>query len=423
METNLPPRSESSPAVRIFGVGDTGISAINLLIEAGLSPELCVAANTGGSLLQNSPAATRLVLETKRLRGLGSGGDPDRGRQAAEAQVDELKALCADLDVVFIVAGLGGGAGTGISPVLARVAKAAGALVLAFVTTPFECEGSRRQSIAEEGLEELRDHADGVVCLPNQKIFKLIEENTTVIETFRIANRLLADGVAGVWRLLSFKGLIEIPMDELCGLLQDRHSECLFAVAESIGAEPVRQVIERLLNHPLLDDGEALLQADTVLVSLTGGPGLTMTQVNSVIQQLKTRCGSSQMLVGACCDERFGDRLAVTLITVRKTEAAPAPRAGTEELSKQLLDRTPTAKPGSRFVPPPPALAPDQVQQLLARQSKSRSAGRKTSSKMRQGQLPLDIVSKGRFDKSEPTIHKGEDLDVPTYIRRGVPLN
>ena len=423
MEPNSPTRPQSSPSLRIFGVGDTGLSVIQLLLGDGLSPELFAAINTGGPLLENSTAAQKVRLENKRLRGLGSGGDPERGRQAAEEQTQQLKDLCEKRDVVFIVAGLGGGSGTGICPVLARIAKAAGALVLAFVTTPFECEGNRRQFLAEQGLDELREAVDGIICLPNQKVFKLIEENTSVVDTFKITNRFLADGVQGVRHLLGSKGLIQVNPEDLLRLLHGHHSECAFAVAEATGPERALHIVEKLLAHPLLDGGQALGDCESVLVSLAGGPNLTMAEVNLVMDRIKNQCGSVEVLMGAAIDERFEDRLAVTVITSKRLEHDPVPRGPAESLHSQLLDRTGGAKPNSRFLPPPPALPPDQVQKMLARQKSARSGARRNSLKMRQTQLPLEIISKGRFDKSEPTIHKGEDLDVPTYIRRGVSLN
>ncbi|HZR20207.1 MAG TPA: cell division protein FtsZ [Verrucomicrobiae bacterium] len=420
---NLPPSRGDSPVIRIFGVGKTGLSAIELLIADGLSPEEFVAVNLGGTALECSSAAQRLRLETKRLRGLGSGGDPARGRQAAEEKSEELKRLCEGVDLIFIVTGLGGGSGTGISPVLARAAKEAGARVLVFATTPFDCEGDRRQEMAHEGLEQLREATDGVICLPNQKLFRLIEENTTALDTFKIADRLLATGVLGFWRLLSFKGLIDIHFDDLSRFLQDRHAASSFAVAESAGPDRVQLVLDRLAAHPLLEEGAALSEADAVLVSVCGGTSLTMAEVNRVIEQIKAKCGSVELVMGACVDERLADKLAVTLICNRKGECEPTPRGQSEELRAQLLSPGSPTKPGSRFLPPAPTLPPEQVQQLLSKQAKVRGATRRNSTKMRQGQLPLEIVSKGRFDKSEPTIHRGEDLDVPTYIRRGVPLN
>jgi cell division protein FtsZ len=329
--------------------------------------------------------------------------------------------------VVFILAGLGGGAGTGISPVLARAAKEAGALVLGFVTTPFACEGARRQRLAQHGLAELKSSADGVICLPNEKVLKMIDENTSVLETFKITNALLADGVRGIWRLLMHKGLIEIHFPDLAALLRDRHAESAFAVAEAMGPTRSREVIDKLLAHPMLDGGQMLGESEAVLVSLIGGPDLTMAEVNRVMEQVTRHCEHAQVIMGAAVDETFAERLAVALIAARSNpeyEAAESAGAGSgEELGQQLLPRSTTARPGSRFVPPAPALPPEQVQQLLTRQTRGGSRQRKSPTRLRQTQLPLEIVSRGRFDKSEPTIHKGEDLDVPTYIRRGVALN
>jgi cell division protein FtsZ len=243
------------------------------------------------------------------------------------------------------------------------------------------------------------------------------------VETFKIANRLLADGVLGIWRLLTLRGLLEIHFEDLLHLIKDRHSESTFAVAEASGAGRAELVLEKLLGHPLLESGEVLPGCEAILVSLAGGPALTMAEINRLIEQIKIKCSNAQLIVGACLDDVFGDRLVVTLIAVNKPEIGAGTLRRREEFGSQLLDRGASVKPNSRFLPPPPSLAPEQVQQLLTRHGNGRGGPRRNTSKMRQGQLPLDIVSKGRFDKSEPTIHKGEDLDVPTYIRRGVPLN
>jgi len=418
---------KKSFSLKVVGVGGAGVNVMELMLKSAPPGVSFVAVNTDAESLAASSASVKVHLETQILRGLGTGGDPDRGRALAEEQVPKLKALCEDVDVVFILAGLGGGAGTGISPVLARAAKEAGALVLGFVTTPFACEGSRRQRLAQHGLAELKSSADGVICLPNQKVLKLIDENTSVLETFKITNQLLADGVRGLWRLLTHKGLIEIHFPDLAALLRDRHAESAFAVAEAMGPTRSREVMDKLLAHPMLDGGQMLGESEAVLVSLIGGPDLTMAEVNRVMEQVNRQCEQAQVIMGAAIDESFAERLAVALIAARSN---PEPEAGEtavagsgEELGQQLLPRSTTARPGSRFVPPAPALPPEQVQQLLTRQTRAGSRPRKSTARLRQTQLPLEIVSKGRFDKSEPTIHKGEDLDVPTYIRRGVALN
>ena len=412
-------------SLKVVGVGGAGVNVMELMLKSAPPGVDFVAVNTDAQSLAASSASVKLHLETQLLRGMGTGGDPDRGRELAEQQLPKLKSLCEGAEVVFILAGLGGGAGTGISPVLARAAKEAGALVLGFVTTPFTCEGARRQRLAQQGLAELRTSADGVICLPNQKVLKMIDENTSVLETFKITNEFLADGVRGIWRLLVHKGLIEIHFPDLAALLRDRHVESAFAVAEAMGATRSREVMDKLLAHPMLDGGQMLSESEAVLVSLIGGPDLTMAEVNRVMEQVNRQCEHAQVIMGAAIDETFSERLAVAIIATRSDrehEAEEASGSG-EELGQQLLPRSTTMRPGSRFVPPAPALGSDQVQQLLARQGRGGSRQRKSQSKLRQSQLPLEIVSKGRFDKSEPTIHKGEDLDVPTYIRRGVALN
>jgi cell division protein FtsZ len=421
--------SKSSVSVKIFGVGTAGISVLEQLAAAALPHVALAAVNTDTKSLAASSAAEKICLETAPSRGAGPGGDPKRSRAAAEEHLPRLKQACEGVDVVFLVAGLGGGAGTGISPVLAQAARESGALVLAFVAMPFDCEGNRRLQQAQLGLEQLKAAADGVICLPNQKIFKLGDENTSVVETFKILNGLLTEGVTGVWRLMAHKGLLEIHYADLCALLRDRHGESSFATAEAAGATRSREVLDKLFAHPMLDGGKTLAESDAVLVSLTGGPDLTMSEVHRVMEHINGKCDRAQVLMGAAIDEAFRERLAITLVAVKRGEPAlekesaeeekSEPPRHAEDLSARLLKQENDApRPQSRFIPPAPDLTPEKMEQL-ARQSRSR----KNASKMRQGQLPLEIVSKGRFDKSEPTIHKGEDLDVPTYIRRGVSLN
>ena len=419
--------AQSKPlSIRIIGVGNAGGLVIDQLLCMGVPAASLAAVNTDPQALSGSVVHEKILLETKLLRGLGSGGDPDRGRLLAEEQFGQLKSLCQGIDVAFIVTGLGGGAGTGIAPVLARAAKESGALAVAFATTPFDCEGAHRRQLADFGLDQLREAADGVVCLPNQRLFKLLDENTSVLDTFKFTNGFLAEGVRAFWRLLVHKGLIEIHFEDVCSLIRDGHSTSVFAVAEAMGATRSREVTDKLLAHPMLGD-EMLKSSDIVLISLMGGPDLTMAEVNRIMQDLGEHCQEAQIMMGAIIDDAFRDRLSVTLVAGNKGQTAgPANRmacAGTQEdLGAQLLGRGETARPGSRLVPPAPDLAPDQVKRLMS----SRGTGARRAKnlvKMRQAQLPLEIVSKGRFDKSEPTIHKGEDLDVPTYLRRGISLN
>src|SRR5580692_10438427 len=202
-----PLESPRTRAIKIFGVGGAGVVLGDALNQSEFAGASFAAVDTDAQSLAVSSATVKIHLETKLLRGLGTGGDPERGQSLAEEQFPTLKAACEGADVVFIVAGLGGGAGSGISPVLARAAKESGALVLAFVTLPFLCERNRRQQQASHALEQLRTFADGVICLPNQKAFKLIDENTSVLDTFQITGGLLVEGIRGIWQLLTRPGL------------------------------------------------------------------------------------------------------------------------------------------------------------------------------------------------------------------------
>jgi cell division protein FtsZ len=395
--------ASSAPVVKIFGVGNAGDALLGALATAEFAGAQFLAVNADAAALAASSATVKINLESKLMRGLGSGGDPDRGRALAEEQFSTLKSACEGANVIFILAGLGGGAGSGISPVLAKAAREAGALVLAFVTLPFECEGNRREAQALAALEQLKSGADGVICLPSQKISKLIDENTSVVETFKFTGGFLVEGVRGVWQLISRPGLIQVHFADLCALIRDRHAENAFCFVEASGPGRAREVVEKILAHPLLDEGRALAESDAVLVSLTAGKDLSMAEVNRVMDAVKRQCSHAQIIMGAGVDAALKEKLGVTVIAAKHgSQPATAPTSVTARTTET---RTANAVAGHREAALP------------------RTRTRKAGSKAVQGQLPLNIVSKGRFDKSEPTKHNGEDLDLPTFIRRGVPLN
>ena len=420
-------------SVKIFGVGTAGVSMLESMSHGDFTGASFAVVNADASSLAASAAPEKIHLETKMLRGLGTGGDPERGRELAEAHLAQLKSSCMGVDAVFIVAGLGGGAGTGIAPVLARAAKEAGALVLAFVTLPFDCEGNRRQALAGEGLAHLKAAADGVICLPCQKVLKLIDENMSVVDTFKTTTQLLLEGARGVWRLLAHRGLIQIHFTDLCAMLRDRHAESCFAAVEAAGTTRSRDVVEKLFAHPMLDGGAALADAEAALVSIIGGPDLTMSEIHRVMEQVKEQCPRAQVIMGAAVDEKFRDHLALTVIATRRAvipaknlPANTSPTAvATEspEFDTESLPPTPRKRSSAHLTPPLPELSVEQREQILAGSGGRSRRGRKAGSRLHQPQLQLEIVSKSRFDKTEATIHNGQDLDVPTYIRRGVALN
>jgi len=428
-------------SIKVLGIGGAGFNAVSHLASHPLDGVSFAVMNTDAAALAQSPVETRVVLGAKSARGLGAGGDPERGRAAAEEDLAQIRSICEGADMVFVVAGLGGGTGTGASPVIARVAKDAGALVLGIVILPFDCEGLRRQRQAALGLHELKGIADGVICLPNQKIFKLIDEKTSLLEAFQLANELVAQGVRGIWRLLARPGLINVDFADLCAVTRGKHAQSSLATAEARGENRAREVLEKLLVHPLLEGGQALAEAGEVLVCIAAGPELTLTDVNRIMEQISRHCEQAHVIMGAALAEELREQLVVTLVaSSRPTQpeppapAAPArPRRAAEEsrppakepldLQHQIEEPTTASRPASRFVAPAPALTPEKREQLLTQQAAAGSRQRRNLARMRQAQLPLEIISKGRFEKSEPTLHHGQDLDVPTYIRRGVALN
>jgi cell division protein FtsZ len=387
-----------------MGVGSAGVQLLETLSGGDFAGAVRVAVNTDGASLAASSAPQKIHLENRLLRGFGTGGDPESGRVLAEEHFETLKTACAGAQVILLVAGLGGGAGSGITPVLARAARETGALVLAFVSLPFDCEQNRRQDQARLSLEHLRAQADGVICLPNQKVFKFIDQNTTsVTDIFRLTGGLLTEAVRGVWHLMTRPGLIQIHLADLCELLRDKNADGVFAFVEAVGPTRSRDVVEKLLAHPLLDEGHALTESDAVLVSLMAGRDLTMGEINRVMEQIGRQCERAQVIMGAAVDEQLKNRLTVTVIAARHN---PVP---VQHAHRSLAHAA--HSPGSLPLREPPT------------RPHAPGGRRKAEATLRQQVLPLAIISKGRFDKSEPTLHKGEDLDIPTYYRRGVPLN
>jgi len=409
--------------LRVFGLGGAGCNAAGFASQASFSGVDFLAVNTDAQSLEACATPAKFVLGANRTRGLGAGGDPELGRAAAEEDIEKIRSFCDGADIVFLLAGLGGGTGTGAAPVFARVAREKGALVLALVTLPFDFEGTRRQFQAQTGLQHLKTHADAVICLPNQKLFKVLDENTSVLEGFKISNGLLADGLRGIWRMLTQTGLINVDFADLCSVTRGRHAASFFATAEAAGEKRAEQVTEKLLAHPLLDDGQVLNESDSLLVSIVGGPEMTMNEINKLMEPLHRQCENAHIIFGAVIDEAFAGRLSVTLIASRRRqEEVPQPlqdSAPDKLESMQFLDTTVQERSTSRFGAPPPVLSEEKKEQIIRVQG---GRSRKKLSRL-QKELPLEIIFKGRFEKSDPTIRNGEDLDVPTYIRRGVPLN
>lgn len=391
----IPPVTEKS-TIKIFGIGGAGVAMLAEINGRVQMRASFAAADTDAHSLADCAAPTKFHVENKLLRGLGSAGDAERSRSLAEEQFTEFKNACQGSEVVFILAGLGGGAGSGIAPVLARAAREAGALVLAFVTLPFDCEGSHRVQQAQHSLVQIKNAADGVICLACDKTSGLINESLGLRESFRAVDNLLLEGLRGVCQLFVRRGVITLHFGDLYSLLRDRHAENCFAFIEASGAARSRIVVDKILAHPLLDKGRALMEAEALIVNITGGKNFSMEEIKRVMTEVKRLCPRGKIIMGADEDVTLGDLLTVTIVAARPDTLAD------------------TARP---VHPAPKTVSATSAAPVMPRPRRSGSA------KPVQGQLQLTIVSKGRFDKSEPTLHEGKDLDLPTFLRLGVVLN
>jgi cell division protein FtsZ len=310
---------------------------------------------------------------------------------------------------------------------VARVAKEAGAIVLAIVILPFDCEGARRQRQAQAGFQELKQAADAVICLPNQKVFRLIDEHTSLLDAFAITNQFVGQAVQAIYRLLTRPGLINVDFADLCSVMQGKHAETSLATAEANGENRARDAVQKLLEHPLVENSHLLAEASAVLVSIAGGPGLSMAEVNRIMEQINRHCEHAHIIMGAAIHDELGDNLSLTLLASSPNRTPDEPSVAAAESA--LIDHDDRAvsaaistRPGQRRVVIP-AAPHELTAQAGATIPVPGGRTKKQSPRMRQGQLPLEVLSKGRFEKSEPTIYHGQDLDVPTYIRRGIPLN
>ncbi|MGK0197987.1 MAG: cell division protein FtsZ [Yoonia sp.] len=425
-ETTRVPSAITGLSLKVFGLGTAGCNLADHLSGVGLSGAEFFAMDSDAQSLSRCGIENRTLIGEQTTGGLGGGGDLERGRAAIREDVEvleEIDQICEGTDLVFILAGLGGGTGAGAAPIIAAKAKEAGALVIGFVTLPFDLEGRHKGQQAMEGLADLQKSADGVICLPNQMVFKLIDENTSLPETFKTTNDYVAHGVRAIWKLVAEPGKLNLGFADLRKLIHGQHSHSSFATVEAGGPQRIRDAAESLVAHPLLDDGKVLAEAETVLVSVCGSASISVAELTRLSEQLQRQCEQAEIKIGAIIDDSLGDQISVTLVAARR-DSATDPEVS--ELSRVCGDgdngvplTALTGPPGTRNNSEPdeePAnAAPSPVGKSWRRRGKRERSVHP--------QLPLDMAPKGRFDKGEPTLYKGEDLDIPTFVRRGVPFN
>ena len=312
MEPAAPPDLTRGPVLRVVGVGGGGVNAVNRMIEAGVEGVDFIAVNTDVQSLEQSSAKSIVHIGSDVTRGLGSGSNPELGRQAALADYDYLKSLLKGSDMVFIAAGSGGGTGTGAAPVVARIARELHALTVGIVTLPFKFEGTRRRRQAQEGVDSLRSACDTVIVIPNDKLLEVLDQSTSMIDAFRVADDVLRQGVQGICDLITVPGLINLDFADVRTIMTGAGS-ALMGIGYSTSEERAREAAERALRSPLID--AEIVGAKGILLSIAGGADLSLLEVNEaaeIVRQAAT--DETNIIFGATIDERLTGQMWVTVI-------------------------------------------------------------------------------------------------------------
>lgn len=304
--------SENFAQIKVIGVGGGGSNAVNRMIQAGVKGVDFIAVNTDAQALLKSDAPTRIRIGDKLTKGLGSGGNPDTGRRAADESSEELFEVLKGADMVFITAGMGGGTGTGAAPVVAQISREIGALTVGVVTKPFMFEGAHRRSAAEEGINLLKEQVDTLITIPNDRLLQIAEKKTTMHEAFRIADDVLRQGIQGISDLIIEPGLINLDFADVKTIMQVAGS-ALMAIGRGTGDSRCVDAARQAIESPLLEI--SIEGAKGVLFNITGGPDLGILEVNEAATLIKEHADpDANIIFGAVIDPEMGSDVKITLI-------------------------------------------------------------------------------------------------------------
>ncbi|MBN2387212.1 MAG: cell division protein FtsZ [Anaerolineales bacterium] len=373
-------QTESFAHIKVVGVGGGGCNAVNRMIEEGIQGVEFVAVNTDAQALLLSRASTRVRIGNKLTRGLGAGGKPEIGEKSAEESAEELYTVLKGSDMVFVTAGLGGGTGTGAAPIVAQIARECGALTIGVVTRPFTFEGSRRMQSCEDGMSKLKEQADTLIVIPNDRLLQIVDKRSSLQDAFKVADEVLRQGIAGISELITVPGLINLDFADVRTIMGEGGA-ALMAVGRAEGDDRARLAAEQAISSQLLDitiDG-----ARGVLFNVTGGPSLTLFEVNQAAAIIReTAHPDVNMIFGAVIDAEMGDMIRVTVI------ATGFERSG---LPRRVAQVRPTVRPIAAEIRP------------SIRQEETVSVEAQTSHTLN-----------GEF---QTQTFNTEDLDIPTFLR------
>lgn len=378
---------EAPVRVLVVGVGNAGCSSVVRMSESWhQGPDIAVI-NTDLKALSACSLPRTLRIGEKSAKGFGAGGDTLTGRLSAEENLGEIQELVSGYDLVVLVGGLGGGTATGALPEIAKQVREAHAASICFVTMPFGFEGERRRLTAEEGLRTLAQHADAMVCLHNDRLQEIVGTDVPLESAFRAVDEHVANGLHSLWRLLTGTSVVQLNFGDVRELVDRSGGLCDFGYAEASGAARAAEVIQRLNESPLLAKGRKIAEAQALLVNIIGGQDLSLGELQGIMGKIRSMAWpKARILFGALVDPAWRDRVSVTVLA-----------------AEQFRDERSVAAKSS---PSPKAT-----------QSGTEAAGTDTIDP--QGDLfPVEGPS-GRFDKVQPTYHGGQDLDIPTFQRRG----
>ena len=379
-------QAEAFARIKVVGVGGGGCNAVNRMIEEGLQGVEFIAVNTDAQALMDSKAQTRVRIGDKSTRGLGAGGNPEMGQKAAEENREELRQVLKGSDMVFVTAGLGGGTGTGGAPIIAEIAKEEGALTIGVVTRPFTFEGVKRTQSAEVGIANLRNGADTLIVIPNDRLLQIVDKRASLQEAFSVADDVLRQGIQGISELITKPGLINLDFADVRSIMSEGGA-ALMAVGQASGEDRARVAAEQAISSQLLDitiDG-----AHGILFNITGGPDMTLFEVNqaaAIIQE--TAHPDVNIIFGAVIDPNLGDEIRLTVIAT-----------GFDQARNKGMTQKRTQQKQSAF-----AGSPSAQQPAAPRQREMASV----EAKPRQQQQR----------SYQPPSFKSDDLDIPAYLRQ-----
>ncbi len=424
-ELPLEALTDRNVGIKLIGVGGGGSNAVDRLKMENLDRLQLAVINTDFKALGTSPVQDKILIGTTLTRGLSAGGDPELGRKAAEADADKIAEIVKGTDLIFLVAGLGGGTGSGASPVVAEIAAEAGATVIAFVTLPFSFEGGRRRKQAEDAMNELRRVCDAVIPLANDMLLQEGTESTSVLDSFARADEWIGRGVKSIWAMLSRTGLINVDFTALRQVFQHRGGKTLFGLGVGAGENPAAAALDDLKQCPLLHTPEYARKADRLLVNITGGADLSLAKVNELMSALTEEFGrEAHVVMGAAIDEALQGRVEICLIGTTdlgsrnfvRRAPTPAPvrkseRAVTPTATSSAPDSNQNVKTSVTPATPRPAVSAADIHKAKPTQEEFGF----------QGGAPAE--NRGAFDKSDRNLFEGQDLDVPTYLRKGIKVS